>query len=75
MRKSGPYIISKRSSRNNYFITNCRTQVALKNAIPLRRLELIPSSVTEMDESSITNYDIAKIISVRGQEPNIEFLV
>jgi hypothetical protein len=74
MRKSSPYIIFKRSSRNNYFITNCRTQVALKNAIPLRRLELIPSSVTEMDESSITNYDIAKIISVRGQEPNIEFL-
>jgi hypothetical protein len=64
VRKSGPYIISKRSARNNYFITNCRTQVALKNAIPLRRLELVPNSVTEIDETAITNYDISRIISV-----------
>jgi hypothetical protein len=36
---------------------------------------LVPNSVTEIDETPITNYDISRIISVRGHEPNIEFLV
>jgi hypothetical protein len=40
VRKSGPYIISKRSARNNYFITNCRTQVALKNPLPLKKIRI-----------------------------------
>lgn len=74
-RKSGPYFISKLSSRNNYFLTNCRTHVALKNAIPLRRLEPVEDTVSEMDEISSTNYDISKIKSIRGQKEETEFLV
>jgi hypothetical protein len=73
--KAGPYFISKVSPRKNYFLTNCRTHVALKNAIPLRRLEPVADSVTEYDESVTTRYDICKVKSVRGQEPDIEFLV
>ena len=75
VRKSGPYYISKISARNNYFLTNCRTNMPLKNAIPLRRLQLVPDSVTEIDETLITNYDICKIKSVRGLTPDIEFLL
>jgi hypothetical protein len=44
-------------------------------ALGLRRLEVIPNSVERIDEATITNYDISRIISVRGLEPNIEFLV
>jgi len=43
--------------------------------IPLRRLEPVADSVTEFDESTSTFYDICKVKSVRGQEPDIEFLV
>ena len=75
VRKAGPYFISKVSPRKNYFLTNCRTHVALKNAVPLRRLEPVADSVTEYDESVTTHYDICKVKSVRGQEPDIEFLV
>ena len=74
-RKSGPYLVSKISARNNYFLTNCHTNVALKNAIPLRRLEQVSDSVTEIDETEITNYDISKIKSIRGKDKDIEFLV
>jgi hypothetical protein len=74
-RKSGPYLIAKLSAKNNYFLTNCKTNVTLKNAIPLRRLQAVEDSVTEFDETLTTNYDIIKIISTRGQVPNIEFLV
>ena len=73
-RKSGPYLIAKLSAKNNYFLTNCKTNVNLKNAIPLRRLQAVEDSVTEFDETLTTNYDIIKIISTRGQVPNIEFL-
>jgi hypothetical protein len=44
-------------------------------ALGLGRLEVIPNSVERIDEATITNYDISRIISVRGLEPNIEFLV
>ena len=43
----------------------------LKNNILLRKLD----SVTEIDETAITNYNISKIKSVRGKEKYIEFLV
>jgi hypothetical protein len=38
-------------------------------------LEPVADSVTEYDESVTTHYDICKVKSVRGQEPDIEFLV
>ena len=47
----------------------------LKNSIPLRRLQAVVDPVTEFDETLTTNYDIIKIVSTRGQVPNIEFLV
>jgi hypothetical protein len=47
----------------------------LKNAIPLRRLEAVEDSVTEFDETESTDYDIIKIISTKGQVPNVKFLV
>ena len=74
-RKSGPYLIEKISPKDNYFLTNCKTNVTLKNSITLRRLQAVVDSVTEFDETLTTNYDIIKIISTRGQEPNVEFLV
>ena len=43
--------------------------------LSLRKLELVSNSVKEKEETNITNFDMSKIILVRGQEPNIEFLV